>query len=107
MQASSVKRSLLSEMTTFGVDDWLFVLNVQLFLAFAAGLRIYSWTIVAVALHFVLMLVTKYQPRVLEVYIRHIRQSGRYTHWSSRTLQRGKRPETLLVQLSHKSRVLT
>lgn len=107
MQTSSVKRSLLTEMTTFGVDDWLFVVNVELFLVIGAGLRIYSWAAIALSLHFVLMLVTKFQPRVLEVYLRHIRQSSRYTNWSGRSLQRGKRPEALLAQISLRGGNLT
>lgn len=91
-----MRRSLLTEMTTFGVDDWLFVINIQALLILGAGLRIYSWLIVAAVLHLILMVVTQLQPRVLSVYWRYIRQRGRYTTWIHCELKRGKRPAWLL-----------
>ena len=94
--SSSVKKSLLTEMTTFGVDDWLFVINIQIFLVLAVGLRIFSWAAVAVAFHLVLMVVTKYQPRVLFVYLKYIRQSPAYKTWLGAYMKRGQRPQWLL-----------
>jgi len=97
IQGSKMRRSLLTEMTTFGVDDWLFVINVQVLMILGAGLRIYSWAIVAVVLHLILMLVTQLQPRVLSVYMGYIRQRERYTTWINCELKRGKRPAWLLT----------
>ena len=54
LESSPVRKSLLTEMTTAGVDDWLFVMNVEIALVMAMILRIYSWVLIAVFLHFVL-----------------------------------------------------
>jgi type IV secretory pathway TrbD component len=95
MDSSPVHKSMLTEMTTFGVDDWLFVLNLELFLLMAIGLRIYVWAAIALGLHLALMVVTKYQPRVLTVYVKYIRQASRYSSWSCAPLVKGRRPKWL------------
>lgn len=92
LHRSRIKKSLLTELTTLGVDDWLFVINVEIFLVIGVALRFYGWAVVTLVLHFVLMAVTELQPRVLQVYFRHVRQRARYTSWSALPLQRGKRP---------------
>lgn len=90
--SSQVNKSMFTYMTTFGVDDWLFVANLQvaLFVVFAFKLR--EWLLVAIVLHFVLMLVTKLSPRLLECYFVHMRQANRYWPGRSPLQTRGKRP---------------
>lgn len=99
MNGSHIKRSLLAEMTTLGVDDWLLILNVQLALLVVGILRFYSWIWVTLALHFVLVAVTRYQPRILAVYWQYMHQSPRYTDWCALPLQRGKRPQWLATMV--------
>ncbi|WP_090139936.1 hypothetical protein [Limnohabitans sp. DM1] len=96
IETSDVKKSLLTEMTTFGVDDWLFVINLEIFLVLAVGLRIHSWFVMTVVLHMVLMVVTKFQPRVLFVYIKYVRQSAAYGSWLGARMNRGHRPQWLM-----------
>lgn len=62
IEGSTVKKSLLTELTTLGVDDWLFVINVQLFLVMAGMFKIYLWVIVSAVMHVALMVVTQVQP---------------------------------------------
>lgn len=92
LESSPVRRSLLTEMTTWGVDDWLFVMNVEITLVMAMILRIYSWVLIAIALHFVLMGVTKMVPNILNVYAKYLRQSSRYCARYSTIQRRGFRP---------------
>lgn len=92
LESSPVSRSLLTEMTTGGVDDWLFVMNVEIALVMAMILRIYSWVLIAVFLHFVLMVVTKMVPNILNVYDKYLRQSSRYSARYSTSQKRGFRP---------------
>jgi type IV secretory pathway TrbD component len=94
LESSPVSRSLLTEMTTGGVDDWLFVMNVEIALVMAMILRIYSWVLIAVFLHFVLMVVTKMVPNILNVYAKYLRQSSRYSARYSTSQKRGFRPVT-------------
>jgi type IV secretory pathway VirB3-like protein len=92
LESSTVSRSLLTEMTTWGVDDWLFVMNLEIALLMAMILRIYSWVLIAVALHFVLMVVTKMVPNILIVYAKYLRQAERYCARFSTIQKRGFRP---------------
>lgn len=92
LESSPVRKSLLTEMTTAGVDDWLFVMNVEIALVMAMILRIYSWVLIAILLHFVLMVVTKMVPNILNVYAKYLRQSGRYSAGYSTAQKRGYRP---------------
>jgi type IV secretory pathway VirB3-like protein len=92
LHSSHVNRSLLTEMTTAGVDDWLFVMNVEIAIVMAMILRIYSWVLIAIALHFVLMVVTKVVPNILNVYAKYLRQSVRYSARYSTLQKRGHRP---------------
>lgn len=83
LNGTPVKKGLLTELTTLGVDDWLFVANVEIALIMGVGLRFYMWFVLAVFLHFVLMIVTRLQPNILLVYIRYMRQSSAYAGtWS-------------------------
>ncbi len=105
LQESEIRKSLLTEQTTLGVDDWLFVINVEVFLVICVGMRFYAWAFVALALHFVLILVTRLQPRILGVYWAYMRQKTTYSSfWSDLPLKRGKRPEQieLIVKLLEK-----
>lgn len=92
LESSAVSKSLLTEMTTLGVDDWLFVVNVEILFLMGGALRIYSWLFVAVFLHFVLMLVTRMVPNVLMVYAAHLRQASKYFAGFSPIQKRGLRP---------------
>jgi len=76
--SSPVKKSLLAYMTTFGVDDWLFIINLEIALFLVMLLKIRGWVLVAIGLHFVLVMVTKLRPRLLECYVKHMRQAKRY-----------------------------
>ena len=89
---SQVSRALLTEMTTWGVDDWLFIINVELLLIMGMLLRIYAWAIVAVFLHFALMVVTRVVPNILDVYYKHLRQANKYSPHYSPIQKRGLRP---------------
>ena len=95
MNGSYVRKSLLTEMTTLGVDDWLLIINVQLALFIMGILRIYDWAWVTVLAHFLLVWVTQSQPRILAVYYRYMFQQDRYDAWSALPLKRGARPEWL------------
>lgn len=92
LESSPVRKSLLTEMTTAGVDDWLFVMNVEIAIVMAMILRIYSWILIAILLHFVLMVVTKMVPNILNVYAKYLRQSERYSARYSTAQKRGFRP---------------
>lgn len=92
LESSDISKSLLTEMTTLGVDDWLFVLNVEIALIMVMILRIHAWAVIAVVLHFVLMLVTKMVPNILYVYAKYLRQSGKYSARYSTSQKRGFRP---------------
>lgn len=91
-QKSKIKKSLLAEMTTFGVDDWLFIINIEVALFLVMMLRIRVWVFVALFMHFVLMLVTKLAPRVLGCYWKHMWQSDRYFSGNSPLQKHGKTP---------------
>jgi type IV secretory pathway TrbD component len=92
MHGSSFEKPLLIEMTTFGVDDWLFVANVELFLVICIGMRVYAWAGIALALHAALIVVTRVQPRMLGVYFKHTQQKTAYTSWSNLPPKRSKKP---------------
>ena len=91
MNGSYVRKSLLTEMTTLAVDDWLLIINVQLALFIMGILRIYDWAGVTVLAHFLLVWVTQAQPRILAVYFRYMFQRDRYDAWSALPLKRGTR----------------
>lgn len=92
IESSAVNKSLLTEMTTWGVDDWLFIVNIEIMLIMAMLLRIYAWIIVAILLHFVLMIVTRMVPNILIVYAKYLRQSSAYCASYSPIQKRGFRP---------------
>lgn len=81
IESSLVNSSLYTEMTTLGVDDWLFIINAEVTVMLVFALHIHQWVFIAVPLHFVLMLVTKMSPRLMECYFAYLRQSSRY--WSA------------------------
>ena len=93
LHTSEVKASMLTYMTTWGVDDWLFVFNVGAAIFVTTALRFYSWALIAFALHFVLMLVTKLSPNILECYVKHTRQADRYNPFANPLQRRNLRPE--------------
>lgn len=93
LDRSRVRKALLTELTTFGVDDWLFVINVEVALIMGVVLRIYHWFAVALLLHFVLMIVTRVTPNIVQVYVRYMRQAQRYTSAYSPLQRRGLRPQ--------------
>jgi type IV secretory pathway VirB3-like protein len=96
LQSSRVNKSLLTaDMTTFGVDDWLFVININVAIIMMVMLRIVSWGWVALAMHFVLMLVTRVSPNILLVYGKHLRQRDRYFAGYVARQSRGLRPAQL------------
>lgn len=83
---------MFTYMTTMGVDDWLFIANLEIAVLVVMALHVYQWLVVTVVLHFVLMLVTKLSPRLLECYFVHIRQANYYWPGRSPLQTRGKRP---------------
>ena len=93
LRASEVKTSMLTYMTTFGVDDWLFVFNMSVAIFVTTALRFYSWALIAFTLHFVLMVVTKLSPNILECYVKHSRQADRYSPFGNPMQKRNMRPE--------------
>ena len=92
IESSAVNKSLLTEMTTWGVDDWLFIVNIEIMLIMAMLLRIYAWIIFAILLHFVLMIVTRMVPNILIVYAKYLRHSSTYCASYSPIQKRGFRP---------------
>jgi hypothetical protein len=83
LHSSSLNKGFLAELTTLGVDDWLFVANLEIALIMGVGLRFHWWFVLAIGLHFVLMIVTRLQPSILLVYLRYMRQSNKYVAaWS-------------------------
>ena len=60
LRASEVKTSMLTYMTTFGVDDWLFVFNMSVAIFVTTALRFYSWALLASVL--VMMVVSLASP---------------------------------------------
>lgn len=92
MTGSYVRKSLLSEMTTLGVDDWLFIINLELALFIIGLLKLHEWAAVTVFAHILLVWVTRAQPRLLAVYFRYMFQRDRYDAWSALPLKRGIRP---------------
>jgi type IV secretory pathway VirB3-like protein len=87
-----VKKSLLTEMTTLGVDDWLFVINALVAVVIVMGMKIYAWVLGAIFMHFVFMIVTRVVPNVVEIYAKYLRQSDRYCADFSPSQKRGFRP---------------
>lgn len=83
LESSPVRPSLYTEMTTLGVDDWLFIINTEVAVMMVFALRLHQWVVIAVLLHFVLMMVTKLSPRLMECYFSYMRQSVRY--WPARS----------------------
>lgn len=83
---------MLTYMTTFGVDDWLFVLNVCLAIFITIAMRFYGWALVAFALHFCLMIVTRVSPNILECYLKHTVQSQKYSPFANVFQTRNLRP---------------
>jgi type IV secretory pathway VirB3-like protein len=96
LNSSEVKSSMLTYMTTWGVDDWLFVLNVSLAIFITTAMRFYTWAVVALALHFCLMLVTRISPNILECYLKHMKQADRYSPFFNVFQKRGLRPAGFL-----------
>jgi hypothetical protein len=92
LESSMVSKSLLTDMTTFGVDDWLFVMNVSVALIMTMVLKIYIWCAIAGLLHFVLMIVTNIVPNILGVYGKYFRQSNVYSAIYLPSQKRGLRP---------------
>ena len=92
LESSPVKKSLLVQMTTFGVDDWLFVINLEVTLVIVMLLKIHFWAYIAIGLHFVLMMVTGMRPRLLEIYVKYMRQASRYWPGDSPLQKRGHVP---------------
>lgn len=92
LDSSEVKKSLLSQLTTLGVDDWLFVINLCTAILVTVILRFPRFLILSLLMHFVLMVVTQLSPQLLEKYLKHMRQSDRYTPWPMVTQKRGLRP---------------
>jgi hypothetical protein len=103
MDGSYVRKSLLSEMTTLGVDDWLLIINVELALFIIGILKFHHWAWVTLLAHFMLVWVTQAQPRILAVYFKHMNQGDRYDAWSALPLKRGKRPQWLQELVSRDS----
>jgi type IV secretory pathway VirB3-like protein len=92
LDSSEIKKSLLSQLTTLGVDDWLFVMNLCTAILVSVILRFPRFLILSLLMHFVLMVVTQLSPQLLEKYLKHMRQSDRYTPWPMATQKRGLRP---------------
>lgn len=92
LESSPVKKSLLVHMSTFGVDDWLFVINLEIALFIVMLLKVHSWMLIAIALHFVLMMVSKMRPRLLETYVKFMRQARKYWPGPSPLQRRGQAP---------------
>ena len=92
LESSPVKKSLLAHMTTFGVDDWLFVINLEIALFIVMLLKVHSWMVIAIGMHFVLMMVTSMRPRLLETYVKFMRQSRMYWPGPSPLQKRGHIP---------------
>lgn len=92
IESSEISRSLLTEMTTLGVDDWLFVMNVCIAIIMVMILRIHAWAVIGFFLHFVLMIVTKMVPNILYVYAKYLRQAGKYCARLISGQKRGFRP---------------
>jgi type IV secretory pathway TrbD component len=93
--SSKVHHSLLTEMTTLGVDDWLFVVNASIAVVFVMGLKITIWAGGAIVMHFLLMIVTRVVPNVIQVYAKYLRQADRYCADYSPSQKRGFRPVQL------------
>ncbi len=103
MKGSYVRKSLLTEMTTLGVDDWLLIINLELALFIIGILKFHQWAGVTVLAHFLLVWVTQAQPRILAVYFRYMFQRDRYDAWSALPLKRGIRPLWLLALVGRDS----
>lgn len=92
LDSSVVRKSLLTYMTTLGVDDWLFIVNVEVALIFTMSLKLVYWPAIAVLLHFALMLVTKLSPQILESYAKHRAQASAYWPGPSPLQSKNPRP---------------
>lgn len=78
LEGSKVRTSMLAYMTTFGVDDWLFIINLEIGLIAVFLFRFYPWIGVMAVIHLLMVAVTKLRPHLLECYTRHMRQANRY-----------------------------
>ena len=89
---SQVNTSMFVYKTILGVDDWLFIANLEVLLVVLSLLHMVEWIAAALVLHFVLMLVTRLSPRLVDCYWVHMRQANRYWPGRSPLQTRGKRP---------------
>lgn len=78
LDGSKVQASMLTYMTTLGVDDWLFIANLEVALIAIVLLRFYPWVFFMVVIHLLMVAVTRLRPHLLECYTRHMRQANRY-----------------------------
>lgn len=92
LDSSPVNTSILYPMTTLGVDDWLFLGNCIQALVITAGTYWLFWPLLSIGVHFLLMLVTKLMPNLLECYIKYSKQANRYEPGFSPYQRRGLRP---------------
>jgi type IV secretory pathway VirB3-like protein len=92
LDSSDVNTAILHPMTTLGVDDWLFTFNVLQCMYIGVATRWSGWLIVSVVFHFLLMLVTKLKPNLIDCYMKYSRQANRYDPYPSINQRRGLRP---------------
>jgi type IV secretion system protein VirB3 len=92
LDSSDVNVAILHPMTTLGVDDWLFTLNLLQCMYIGAATRWSGWLIVSVGFHFGLMLVTKLKPNLIDCYLKYSRQANRYDPYPNINQRRGLRP---------------
>lgn len=93
LETSPVKTSMLAYKTSFGVDDWLFIINCSVCIVAVMVLHFWPWLVVACVIHAVLILVTKVSPDILPCYLKHMHQADRYTPFANPQQQRGLRPQ--------------
>ena len=89
---SYIEHSMLTNMTTAGVDDWLFVINACVSIVFVFGLKVTSFLGFALLAHGVLFYVSRVSPNILEKYIKYIGQAPRYGRNPRIKQTRGLRP---------------
>lgn len=92
-RASAVHKSLLEIKTYGGVEKGMAVANGTLAAALGMGTEEPAFLLLAIAVHFFLMWLTKKDPFTVKVYMRYAKMGDIYDPWPKRTMKRNARPE--------------
>ena len=92
-RASAVHKSLLEIKTIGGVEKKMALANGTIALALTMGTEQPAFLLVGVAVHFLLMWLTKKDPYTIDIYKKYTKYGDVYDPWPKRSSKRNQRPE--------------